>query len=112
MHQLGIILILFIIHRAMPCGEHGTYAHYGLIDGLLGFSIGAINQDIRFYLDRLVQIKPEMFKNSVLTANNKMGSVYHHFKKFKKDLMKWRWNYADKHPILGKFLQHSKLTRN
>jgi hypothetical protein len=88
----------------MPCGKFGTYAHYGLLDGLLGFSIGAINQDTRFYLDLLVDKKPEMFKKSILTANEKSGAVHHDFKKFQKDLMKWRWNYADKHPISGEFL--------
>jgi hypothetical protein len=100
----------------MPCGEFGTYAHYGLLDGLLGFSIGAINQDTRFYLNRLVQMKSEFFKRSILTANEKTGAVYHDFKKFQKDLMKWRWNYAKKHPISGEFsiipthcLRHSGL---
>jgi hypothetical protein len=93
----------------MPCGPNGTYAHYGLIDGLLGFSIGAIFQDIRFYLDKLVEFKPEIFKESILTAGDKTGALHHDFKKYKKDLMKWRWALAKKAPIPGTFLLKFRL---
>jgi hypothetical protein len=48
-------------------------------------------------------MKPEMFQDSVLTANDISAAVYHELEKYKKDLMKWRWNLAEKAPTQGEF---------
>nr|XP_047142872.1 uncharacterized protein LOC124817116 [Hydra vulgaris] len=77
------------LYRPIPCGEFGTYAHYGLLAGLLGFSIGSISKDIRFYLDELVTRFPEYFAKTVI--DTKPSFVTGKRNKYNKDLLKWRW---------------------
>ena len=84
--------------RPIPCGDAGTYAHYGLFEGLIGTSIGAIHQDIRFLIKKLVEEKPQYFKNSILNATAKRFLVAHILDKFNKDMMKWRWKLIKSGP--------------
>ena len=84
------------IYRPIPCGKYGTYAHYGLIGGLLGFSIGATSQDVRFYLDKLVEKFPDMFSGTVVDVHSKTSSVSAKFTRFQKSLLKWRWSIIKK----------------
>ena len=81
--------------RPIPCGQTGTYAHYGLIDGLLGLSIGSLHQDVRYYLDRLVQLYPEAFERSIINSEKHSSGTAGKFATLKRDLNKWRWRLID-----------------
>jgi hypothetical protein len=77
--------------RPIPCGPAGTYAHYGLFNGLLGISIGSLYKDVRFYLDNLVDKFSSMFEATILDKDSNMTVVTSKFSKFEKDMLKWRW---------------------
>lgn len=81
------------VNRPIPCGnKYSSYAHYGLIDSLLGTGIGAISKDVRYHLDKLVSTCPKYFKNSVLNIGDIKCPAAQKFAKFTRDFTKWRWN--------------------
>jgi hypothetical protein len=85
--------------RPIPCGPGGTYAHYGLLDGLIGNSIGSTSKDVRFYVDKVIEKFPDMFASTVLDNASTISVVTGKFHKFQKDLLKWRWKQIRKEPI-------------
>jgi hypothetical protein len=85
-----------INYRPIPCGAGGTYAHYGLLSGLLGNSIGAVSKDVRFYIDKLEEKFPEYFQATVLEKESKKSAITAKMRKFEKDLLKWRWKQIRK----------------
>lgn len=85
-----------MIHRPIPCGSTGTYAHYGLIDGLMGFSVGSTSKDVRFYLDKLVEKFPTMFEGTIVDVHSKPSAVSSKFTRFQRHLLKWRWKMIKK----------------
>lgn len=57
----------------------------------MGFSIGSISKDNRFFLDQLLIRFPQYFKSTVVDVNAKMSEVTHVWQTYNKDLLKWRW---------------------
>jgi hypothetical protein len=60
----------------------------------MGNSIGSTHKDIRFYLDKLVEKFPNMFGATIVDRN--ISVVTSTFRKFEKDLLKWRWKQIRK----------------
>jgi hypothetical protein len=85
------IHLIYYYDRPIPCGSGGTYAHYGLLSGLVGNSIGAVSKDVRFYIDKLVEKFPDYFGATILERESKRSAVTAKIKKYDKDLLKWRW---------------------
>jgi hypothetical protein len=67
-----------------------------LLDGLLGYSIGAISKDIRFFLDKLMDQFPQYFRDTVLDVYKRKSIVTSKWQAYNKDLMKWRWKIIKK----------------
>jgi hypothetical protein len=84
-------LVINFHDRPIPCGPGGTYAHYGLLNGLIGNSIGSVSKDVRFYIDKLLEKFPEYFGTTVLEKDSKMSLITAKLMKYEKDLLKWRW---------------------
>jgi hypothetical protein len=66
------------------------------MDGLLGYSIGAISKDIRYFLDKLLEQFPAYFRDTVVDVHKRNSVVSVKWQAFNKDLMKWRWKLIKK----------------
>ena len=67
-----------------------------MVDALLGFSIdGMLHKDVHFYFNKLVEIYPHMFRNSILNTHNAPFTIRSTFSTFQDDLSKWRWRFID-----------------
>ena len=86
-------------YRPRPCGFYGTYAHYGLMSGLIGTSIGCIFQDARFFLDKIVEHNRSAFAWSIInTAGDRSEFLDHKMEKFEKKLARRRNKNKQKPP--------------
>jgi uncharacterized membrane protein len=59
-----------LYYQPIPIGMTGDYAHYGLIEGLLGTSIGTMCKNNRYLLNKLVEKRRRFFENSILNLND------------------------------------------
>jgi hypothetical protein len=83
-------LVINFHDRPITSGPGGTYAHYSLLNGLIGNSIGSVSKDVWFYIDKLVEKFPGYFGSTVLDKQTKMSDITEKFMKYEKDLSKWR----------------------
>jgi hypothetical protein len=91
---MSIVSALFFFHlyRPIPCGLTGNYAHYGLIEGLIGNSIGTLCKNNRFLLDNLVKRRRDMFWNSILNLGTRDSNfkLLSKFERMKERLLRFR----------------------
>lgn len=87
---------IFHVDRPIPCSDFGTYAHYGLFEGLLGISIGSVSKDVRYYLDGLLTKFPQYFASTVVDVGSETSIVSSVWQKYNRDLMKWRWKLINR----------------
>jgi hypothetical protein len=67
-----------------------------LLDGLLGYSIGALSKNIRFFLDKLMEQFPQYFRDTVLNVYKRQLVVTSKWQAYNRDLLKWRWKIIKK----------------
>jgi hypothetical protein len=80
-------------YQPIPVGLTGDYAHYGLIEGLIGMSIGTICKNNRYLLDKLVEKRRRMFGASILNLNDSKipnHALFLKFERLKQRMLRFR----------------------
>jgi hypothetical protein len=102
----GMMKMARVEYKPIPIGTTGDYGHYGLIEGLLGMSIGTMCKNNRFLLDKLVEKRKKFFGNSILNLNNTSNSndlllLSEKMDRMKKRMLRFRQKKIEKFEALN-----------